>query len=135
MLRERRRHRAETTEKALDLSLCAAARTARVAGVVLSDSRGLLVASSIKGPAADLLAAAGAQLAASGKAPEFAGPRLASRMVARHVRVDRQVLCLCAAGEPSDARAALRLADAAVRRILRPAAQPTSRKPTGSSSP
>jgi len=116
---ERRRHRSNAREKALDLSLCAAARDARVAGVVLADARGLLIASNFKGPAAEMLAAAGAVLASTGEVPEFCGPRLPSRIVARRVRCQQETFTLCAAGDPRDGRTALRLASACVRRILR----------------
>jgi hypothetical protein len=103
----------------LDLSLCAAAHAARVAGVVLADAGGLLVASSMKGPEAELLAAAGAVLASTGQVPESCGPRLPSRIVARRVRFGSQVLCLCAAGDRKDGRTAIRLAGISVQRILR----------------
>ncbi|MBI5536303.1 MAG: hypothetical protein HY898_26510 [Deltaproteobacteria bacterium] len=119
MSQDRRRHRSSIREKALDLSLCAAARSARIAGVVLADSRGLLVASSMKGPGAEMLAAAGAVLASTGLMPEFCGPRLPSRIVARKLRHNREVFCLCAAGEPREARTAVRLAGICVKRILR----------------
>ncbi len=118
MLQERRKHRSNCRGKALDLSLCAAARGAHVAGVVLADARGLLIASNLKGPAAEMLAAAGAALAYSGRVPEFCGPRLPSRIVARRVSCEHEMLCLCAAGDPRDGRIAVRLASISVRRIL-----------------
>ena len=103
----------------MTLSLCAAARKARIAGVVLCDKKGALIAGSFKGPAAEFLAAAGAALATTGTVPDVYGPRLRSRMVAKRLRNKRGVLCLCAAGAPDDCDNALRVASASVGRILR----------------
>jgi hypothetical protein len=119
MIQERRRHRSDSRREALTLSLCAAARKAGIAGVVLCDKKGALIAGSFKGPAAQLLAAAGAALTATGEVPDVYGPRLRTRMVAKRLRNRQGVLCLCAAGAPDDCDMALRVASAGVGRILR----------------
>jgi len=109
---ERRRKRSSFWGLALQYWLGAVSRRTKLVGLVLADSAGLLVASSLRGPEAEELAAMAPLVA---RPRETASPRLP--MSVKRITIDRSQLYLCAVGGSNHERG-LQLAENGIQRIL-----------------
>lgn len=115
MTTERRRKRSSFSGLALQYWLAAVARRKKLFGLVLADSAGLLVASNLRGPEAEELAAVAPLVARPGAAwtGDADVPMLVQRMT-----IDRTLLYLCAVGHGEQRADALNLASSGIQRIL-----------------
>jgi len=118
MYLERRRKRSNYTSLALQYWLAAVARRSQLFALVLADPAGLLIASSLRGPEAEELAAVAPLIARPDEKGESVQARGEIPIVIQKLDVDRSTLFLCAVGERQSSRAGLRSATAGVRRIL-----------------
>ena len=117
MLSERRRKRSNFAGLALQYWLSTIARQKGVKGLVVADSAGLLVASSIRGPVAEELAAIAPLLDRSG--PHTVKSKLTSLPIMMHkVMIDRSLLYVCSIGDSMRNEESVRLACGGVKRIL-----------------
>ncbi|MCB9556203.1 MAG: hypothetical protein H6707_08890 [Deltaproteobacteria bacterium] len=111
MTLERRRRRSSFAGLALRYWFAAIAKRTRLFGLVLADSAGFLVASNLRGPEAEELAAIAPLLGRPSQQAEVPVSVVS-------VRVEEVCLYLCAIGDESPRNAALRLAEGGVQRIL-----------------
>ncbi len=118
MFAERRRKRSNFAGLALQYWLTNIARQKDVFGLVVADSAGLLVASSLKGPVAEELAAIAPLLDRSGGQPTVRSKLSSVPIMIHKVVVDRCLLYVCAIGEGIRGEESVRLACGGVKRIL-----------------
>jgi hypothetical protein len=115
---ERRRKRSSYSSLALQYWLSSIASQQEVFALILADAAGLLVASSLRGPEAEELAAVAPLLAR----PDDSGLNVAERgdvpVVIHKVLFDQSSFFLCAVGDRGRSRRSVRLAEGGVRRIL-----------------
>jgi hypothetical protein len=116
MMEERRRRRSEFRGNALDLWLRSVSSRCGLEGLVLSDDRGLLVASNLERNEAEEVAVAGRLLAAMQEKGARLSPRLPLAAAAQEYGEER--LCLCALGERNRGQQGLAMAWPGVQRIL-----------------
>ena len=115
---ERRRKRSNFAGLALQYYLASVARRTRVVSLVVADSAGLLVASSMKGPEADELAAIAPLLMRSDEEGSCPVDRHKLPLVIEKVPVDRSSLFVCAVGIQQRCADSVKQAKSGVRRIL-----------------
>jgi len=114
---ERRRKRSSFAGLALQYWLNSIAQKKHLFALVVSDSAGLLIASSLHGPEAEELAAVAPLLARPGEnGVQLEHPEIP--VVIHKLQVDRSSLYLCAVGDRARGRESIRLAASGVRRIL-----------------
>jgi hypothetical protein len=114
---ERRRKRSSFAGLALQYWLNAIAQKKRLFALVVSDSAGLLIASSLHGPEAEELAAIAPLLGRSGEdGMQLDRPDIP--VVVHKLQVDHSSLYLCAVGDRARGQESVRLAAGGVRRIL-----------------
>jgi hypothetical protein len=118
MFLERRRKRSNYVGLALQYYLAAVAKRSQLFALVLADPCGLLVASSLRGPEAEELAAVAPLIARPDEQGETVQERAEIPIVIQRLDVEQSSLFLCAVGERQSSRAGLRSAAAGVRRIL-----------------
>jgi hypothetical protein len=115
---ERRRKRSSYSGLALQYWLSSVANQQQLFALILADAAGLLVASSLRGPEAEELAAVAPLLAR----PDESGLNVAERgnvpVVVHKVLFEQSSFFLCAVGERQKSRRSVRLAEGGVRRIL-----------------
>lgn len=115
---ERRRKRSSYYGLSLKYWLSSIASQQRLFALVLADTGGLLVASSLVGPEAEELAAVAPLLAR----PDETGASLSARrdvpVVVHKVLLEGSSLYLCAVGGKQQSQRSVRLAEGGVRRIL-----------------
>lgn len=112
---DRRRKRSNYAGLALQYWFASVARRARLLGLVLGDSAGMLVASNIRGPEAEELAAL-APLLARDRDPGLSPPDVP--VAIKRMQIDRTALFLCAVGGGGQRSSGLRWAESGVHRIL-----------------
>ena len=114
---ERRRKRSSFAGLALQYWLSSIVQKKRLFALVVSDSAGLLIASSLHGPEAEELAAVAPLLGRPGEdGVQLDRPDIP--MVVHKLEVDRSSLYLCAVGDRIRGKESIRLAASGVRRIL-----------------
>lgn len=118
MYAERRRKRSNFAGLALQYWLSSVARQQGIFGLVLADSAGLLVASSLRGPEAEELAAIAPLLAADGDRGESTFQPEDLPIVVHRTEVDRSQLFLCAVGDSERVQQGMSTAAGGVQRIL-----------------
>lgn len=115
---ERRRKRSDYTALALRYWLAAVAQRTRVVALVVGDSAGLLVASSLRGPEADELAAVAPLLMRADHRGETPLSRHHLPLEVERLSVDDSSLYVCAVGDKANCGRSLHQARAGVERIL-----------------
>lgn len=116
---ERRRKRSNFAGLALQYWLSAIAQRQGMQGMVLADSAGLLVAASIRGDAAEEMAALAPLLArAEGDPMLLDGLTHDSPVQVHRLQVDRTQLFLCVLGDSRRSASGADLATRGVQRIL-----------------
>ena len=118
MFAERRRKRSNFAGLALQYWLTTIARQKGVFGIVVADSAGLLVASSLKGPVAEELAAIAPLMDRSTGQPTVRTKLAKVPIMIHRVMIDRSLLYVCAIGEGNRSEDSVRLACGGVKRIL-----------------
>jgi len=116
---ERRRKRSSYSQLALQYYLSSVAQRQKLFALVLADSAGLLVASSLQGPEAEELAAVAPLLARPDEAGDQAvAERNQIPVVIRRMPVAKSSLLLCAVGEKDRSVEGIAQAAGGVSRIL-----------------
>ena len=118
MFAERRRKRSNFAGLALQYWLNTIATQKGVFGLVVADSAGLLVASSLKGPVAEELAAIAPLLDRAGGQHTVESQLSKVPIMIHKVVIDRSELYVCAIGEGVRSDESVRLACGGVKRIL-----------------
>ena len=118
MFADRRRKRSNFAGLALQYWLNTIAQQKGVFGLVVADSAGLLVASSLKGPVAEELAAIAPLLDRSSGKPSVRSKLSRVPIMIHKVMIDRSLLYVCAIGEGERGHDSVRLACGGVKRIL-----------------
>ena len=117
-MRERRRDQRHFREISLERWLATVAHQAGISELVLTDSRGLLIASSTNDEIVEEVAVAG-RLLADHELPEREDPSNdANSMVARKIETSDEPVFLCAVGELERSREGVAMATQGVIRIL-----------------